>query len=211
MSDWPKNRRTLILPKQFKDSFGKNVCVAFFDADQTLRTSKSGKPSPHGAKDTEIFKHCTAKLFETAQKNYLLAIVSNQAGIKLGFITVGEVIESMHATIEYFASQGVFFNYYDFAENYDDHRKPNTGMALLLEHKLKESGLTLDWNNSFMVGDAAYKRKVDIQPNGQPGTDHSNTDRLFAENIAKTHKGFKFYHPREFFGAPDTTKRGQKR
>ena len=62
-----------------------------------------------------------------------------------------------------------------------------------------------------MVGDAAYKRKVDLQPNGKPGTDHSNSDRLFAENIAITHKGFKFYHPNDFFGIPETSKRGHNR
>ncbi len=211
MSDWPRTRRTLILPNRYKERFGGNVCVAFFDADQTLRTSKSGKPSPHGAKDTEIYSHCTAKLLETSQKNFLLAIVSNQAGISLSLISEDEVNESLNTTIEHFASQGVLFNYYDFAEQYDEFRKPNTGMALLLEQKINESGLKLDWNNSFMVGDAAYKRKVDLQPNGKPGTDHSNSDRLFAENIAITHKGFKFYHPNDFFGIPETSKRGHNR
>jgi len=56
-------------------------------------------------------------------------------------------------------------------------------MADRLESHLKTRGLTLDWKNSFMVGDSAYKKGVDQRPDGKPGTHFSNADRLFAENL----------------------------
>lgn len=85
--------------------------------------------------------------------------------------------------------------YYDYAEGNDESRKPGKGMALRLESILKEKGLTLDWQNSFMVGDSAYKKNKDIRPDGKPGTHFSNSDRLFAENL-----GIAFYEPTDFFG-----------
>ncbi len=73
-------------------------------------------------------------------------------------------------------------------------------MAWRLERKLHQLKRKIDWQQSFMVGDAAWKKARDLQPDGSPGNDHSDSDRLFAENIALKHPGFGFFHPRDFFG-----------
>jgi bifunctional polynucleotide phosphatase/kinase len=198
MLSLPDKRRTLVLPAIIcADS---PVPVAFFDADQTLRKSKTHKPSPEGAEDCIVFEECADKLKELSHKGYILAIVSNQAGVGLGKVSKEQVESAMQETIGIFSNHKVFFNYYDYADKYDNYRKPNIGMAKHLETELKAQGYELDWNASFMVGDAAYKRGKDLQPNGEPGRDHSNADRLFAENITKTHKGFKFYYALDYFG-----------
>lgn len=192
----PDKRRSLILPAI---TAGRTVRIAFFDADNTLRHTRSGKPSPHGRSDLIIHHGCFSKLKELVEAGFLLAIVSNQAGIELGYISRSEVEEAMQETLRIFAEKGIFFNYYDYAELYNDDRKPEPGMAWRLERQLHQAGIEVNWAESFMVGDAAWKRGHDRRPDGSPGEDHSNSDRRFAENIAIKHPGFGFFHPAEFF------------
>lgn len=174
--------------------------VAFFDADSTLRVSAMGKPSPaNHPEDIIILPNIIPKLIDLAKSGYILTIVSNQGGISHGYSTVEKTDKTMAATVEMISRLGVNFNFFDYADEYNEYRKPNIGMALLIEKKLNKQDIEIDWNNSFMVGDAAWKKGKDKQPNGQPGSDHSNSDRLFAENIAKIHTGFKFFHPSDFF------------
>lgn len=201
----PEKRRLLVLPDE---PAGRTLRVAFFDADNTLRNAQSGKPSPHGRKDVVIYPHCFSRLKELCDSGYLLAIVSNQAGIELGYISRGEVEEAMHATMQTFAEKGIQFHYYDYAEHYDEDRKPEPGMAWRLERRLHMAGYSVNWAESFMVGDAGWKKDRDLQPDGLPGSDHSNSDRRFAENIAMKHPGFGFFHPREFFRAETPAGKG---
>lgn len=65
----------------------------------------------------------------------------------------------------------------------DGYRKPMPGMWLALERIAQDSGIQLDKENSFFVGDAA----------GRKG-DYSGTDRKFAENLR-----LKFLTPEEHF------------
>jgi len=204
----PARRRSLVLPA---DAAGRTFRVAFFDADRTLRNSKSGRPSPHGSSDLVIVKNSFARLKELTEAGYLLAIVSNQAGIDLGYITHAEVEEAFQAMLRVFAEKGILFSYYDYAELYDEDRKPEPGMAWRLERQLQLAGCKINWAESFMVGDAAWKRGSDIKPDGTPGEDHSNSDRRFAENIALKHPGFSFFHPDDYFrrrAAADHTRSG---
>lgn len=194
---FPDKRRTLVLPQHIKS---KDLVVAFFDADQTLRKARSGKASPHGRHDVAINRQAFSKLKQLTDDGIFMAIVSNQAGIELGYISISEVEEAMHGTMHLFAEKGVFFNYYDYAEHYDEDRKPEPGMAWRLERLLHLHGYAINWAESFMVGDAAWKESVETRPDGKPGTDHSNSDRRFAENIANKYHGFGFFHPDEFFG-----------
>lgn len=174
--------------------------IAFFDADSTLRVAAIGKPSPASSpEDVLILPNIIPKLQKLAEANYILAIVSNQGGISHGYSTVEKTDKTMAATVEMISRLGVNFNFFDYADAYNEYRKPNIGMALLIEKELNKQDIKIDWENSFMVGDAAWKRNVDKEPNGKLGSDHSNSDRLFAENIAKIHPGFKFFHPRDFF------------
>ncbi len=200
----PEKRRTLILPAVLA---GRHLRVAFFDADNTLRNSRSGKPSPHGHADLLINEASFFRLKELAAAGYLLAIVSNQAGIELGYISREEVEEAMQSTLAAFAARGILFNYYDYSEFYDADRKPEPGMAWRLERQLQMAGYSIDWSGSFMVGDAGWKQGKDRRPDGRPGQDHSNSDRLFAENIARRHSGFGFFHPEDFFRSEEEERR----
>lgn len=193
---FPERRRTLLLTT---NATGRSLPVAFFDADNTLRKTRSGKPSPHGRHDVIVFKETFKRISELQAQGYLLAIVSNQAGIELGMISDHEVEEAIQETLRIFAENGIFFNYYDYADQRDNNRKPDTEMAWRLERKLHLAGLKINWQTSFMVGDAAWKKGHDNQPDGTPGHDHANSDRRFAENIALKHPGFGFFHPRHFF------------
>lgn len=193
----PAKRRELVLPTHSPE---KKLCVAFFDADNTLRETHSKKRSPHGRHDVLIYRHAVDKLRALSEAGWLLAIVSNQAGISLGYISEAEVEDAMQETISQFAAFGAIFGYYDFAEKYDENRKPGTEMAWRLERKLHQVKRKIDWQQSIMVGDAAWKKGNDLRPDGAPGDDHSDSDRLFAENIALKHPGFGFFHPRDFFG-----------
>lgn len=182
---------------------GRELPVAFFDADNTLRETRSGKPSPHGRHDVVINQKAFARLKELYENGYLLAIVSNQAGIELGMISAAQVEEAMQETMRLLTRDEICFHYYDYADLRDKNRKPETEMAWRLERKLHLAGYSINWNKSFMVGDAAWKKGHDLQPDGTPGDDHANSDRRFAENIAIKHPGFGFYHPREFFKEPE--------
>lgn len=195
-ANFPNKRRTLLLPQ---NATGMLVPVAFFDADNTLRKTRSGKPSPHGRHDVIVYRQTFSQIQELQQKGYLLAIVSNQAGIELGLISLKEVEEAMQETLRIFAENDIFFNYYDFADRRDENRKPDTQMAWRLERKMHLKNCRIDWARSIMVGDAAWKKDRDLEPDGNPGADHASSDRRFAENIAIKHPGFTFFHPKHFF------------
>jgi DNA 3'-phosphatase len=196
---YPEKRRTLLLPE---NAAGGQLAVAFFDADNTLRETRSGKPSPQGRHDVIVHRQTFSRLHDLIEQKYLLAIVSNQAGIELGFITHDEVEEAMQETLRIFAENNIFFNYYDFADQRDKNRKPQGEMAWRLERKLLQHSIRINWAKSFMVGDAAWKKGLDIEPDGTPGRDHANSDRRFAETIAHRHPGFAFFHPRSYFKKP---------
>lgn len=193
----PQKRRELVLSTC---GTSRKLCVAFFDADRTLRQTRSKKCSPHGRHDVLIYRYAADKLRKLSEAGWVLAIVSNQAGIELGYVSIAEVEDAMQETLRQFAALGAIFNYYDYAEKYDENRKPGSEMAWRLERKLHQVKYEIDWQQSYMVGDAAWKKGSDLQPDGSLGSDHSNSDRLFAENIAMKHLGFKFFHPRDFFG-----------
>ena len=177
------------------------VTVAFFDADSTLRVSKSGAPSANSPSDYIILPGVTEKIAELNRTGILVAIVSNQAGIpkSISFADANAALSNM---IKDMAKAGARVDYYDFAENYDGDRKPEKGMGTRLERLLSERGWELSKTDSYMVGDSAYKKAdpkkatpADVRPDGRDGFNFSNSDRLFAENY-----GIRFVEPQYFFG-----------
>lgn len=173
----------------------QKVKVAFFDADGTLRRSKSGTLVVRSREDIELLPFVASKLGDLHDEGYLIAIVSNQGGIPKH--TTVEQTESLFAsTVSELWVRGGPVHYFDFAENYDNDRKPHTGMAERMEGilaALPGGPFLLDKENSFMVGDAGYT-PLDVTPEGTPGMDFSNSDRLFAENY-----GIEYRPPEQFF------------
>jgi DNA 3'-phosphatase len=170
--------------------------VAFLDADSTLRISKSGSVTPDNAGDVDILPFAAEKIAELDGQGYLAAIVSNQGGIRSGYQTLADAQAALAATVAELGSLGGRIPYFDFAENYDEYRKPMTGMATRLDGLLVAAcGAGVDLGQSLMIGDFGYKVGVDgPSPDGRPADDYSNTDRLFAENL-----GVAFFEPTDAF------------
>lgn len=175
---------------------GRLVKVAFFDADSTLRVSLSGSVSANGEKDVMLLPFVARRIAELNEKGYLIMIVSNQGGVGKGIIPIETADKALKYTADLITAENpnATIHYIDFADQDDNFRKPSTGMADNLAAALAKKKLKIDWYNSFMVGDSAYKAG-DIKPDGEPGTHFSNSDRLFAENL-----DIDFYEPNRFFG-----------
>jgi bifunctional polynucleotide phosphatase/kinase len=171
--------------------------VAFFDADSTLRIAKSGSVSASEIDDVYVLPFAAKHIKALNEQGFLTAIVSNQGGVSQGH----ETLEVAEGALLYLAGQlhqlGARIDYLDLAENYDDFRKPKTGMAEKLNELLTaKCGSGVDMEKAFMVGDGGYKEGVDgPHPDGRPADDFSNADRLFAENL-----GIPFHEPTDYFG-----------
>jgi DNA 3'-phosphatase len=173
------------------------IKVAFFDADSTLRVAPSGSVSANGATDVKLLPYMAKTLRRLADDGYLLYIVSNQGGIAAKIVTFDTADAALRHTIRLILAEGGTMHGYDFAED-DVNRKPKAAMKHELEKALQVKygpAAKIDLRQSFMVGDSAYKKGVDVEPNGKPGTHFSNADRKFAESV-----GIRFYEPTDFFG-----------
>lgn len=193
----PTQRRVLL--SCYQPPAGK-VKIAFFDADSTLRVAPSGKPSANGAKDVALLPNLVPAMKRLEAEGYLIAIVSNQGGIAAGFVTFEDAQAALVYCCEKMARLGITVHHIDFAEGNGPDRKPDIGMGRRLADLVKSQlGRDVDWEKSMMVGDSAWKKGVDLEPDGTPGEDHSNADRFFAENLTKAFGGVAFHHPRNFF------------
>lgn len=172
------------------------VKVAFFDADSTLRISRSGLPWASYDTDFIVLPGVAEKIRELNRQGYVVAIVSNQGRIPVS-LTFKEADEAFFNLAVRLKTMGAIVHYFDFAEKVDEYRKPNPGMFSRLEANLRTrfgSTTSIDKANSFMVGDAAYK-KSELRPDGRQGADFSNADRGFAER-----SGIGFVEASTFFG-----------
>ncbi len=170
--------------------------VAFFDADSTIRVSKSGAVTADSATDVNVLPFAAKEIKRLAGEGFLIAVVSNQGGISAGHQTLATAEKALALAISKLRKLGAPVHYFDFAEKNDDFRKPKTGMAELLDDKITaKCGEGIDYAASFMVGDSGYKKNVDgPHPDGRPADDFSNSDRLLAENL-----GIPFHEPTDFF------------
>lgn len=202
-----------VISQDFVPKDKKKIKVAFFDADSTLRISKVGTVSASAVGDVMILPHMSKALRKLEEENYLIYIVSNQGGVAANEVSCDVAEKALQHAIELIKKDNGVIHGYDFAENYDDSRKPATGMALKLELVLKYlfgAEAEIDKANSIMVGDSAFKKGVDykklntkgkwVEATAQEegavfGTHFSNSDRLFAKNYE-----VQFIEAAEFFG-----------
>jgi DNA 3'-phosphatase len=185
------NRRKIIELPAVTDG---EIRVAFFDADSTLRVSKSGTPWASYDSDYIILPGVVEKIRALNQSGYFVAIVSNQGRIPQS-LDLPEADRAIMNLILDLKKQGATVNYFDFADRVDENRKPNIGMFNRLQTVLKsQMNRSIDQTQSVMVGDAAYTVK-DTMPDGRQGHDFSNADRLFAQNAH-----IRFEYAPEFFG-----------
>ena len=177
--------------------------VIFFDADSTLRVSRSGSLYPTRGDDVYILPGVAEKIIEKGEQGYLIAIASNQGNVPRT-IAFNPAQAALVTTAEKLAALGATFHYIDFYSKCDDsnrdhvrcagasgpdnegYKKPALGMAQQLEQALQQQcpGVTVNKESSWYIGDAGYKRG-ETHPDGRPGDDHSNSDRGFAGAILR--------------------------
>jgi DNA 3'-phosphatase len=191
----PKRRRSFVAV-DCPEAEGA-IAVAFFDADSTLRVSKSGSVSANAVDDVNILPFAAQHLARVANEGFLVAIVSNQGGVADGILPFRVAEGALAFTVAQLDRLGGHVHYFDMAEKRDEFRKPEIGMATKLDSLLLERcGNGIDFERSFMVGDSGFKKGVDgPHPDGRPADDFSNSDRLFAENLE-----IPFHEPTDFFG-----------
>lgn len=189
---YPSKRRSLEAYTCPSTSQVDAVPIAFFDADSTLRVSKSGSPSANTAEDVYVLPFAARKIRYFNDHGWFVAVVSNQGGVANGFITVETAEAALVTTARLLHEMGGRVDYFDFAEAYDDNRKPKvgasggTGMGDRLVAMLQdECGIGVAWDQTVMIGDAGYKKgQDDNHPwNDRPADDFSNSDRGFSLNM----------------------------
>lgn len=186
------------LSERFQHAGGP-VKVAFFDADSTLRVSRSGKVSANDPRDVALLPFVGERIQKLVEEGYLIAVVSNQQGVQYGHVTMETADEALQYTADLIRAAGGDVHYVDFAEGNGPDRKPGSGMYDRLNALLAaEYGAGISVADSFMCGDSAYKQGVDTRPDGTAGTSFSNSDRRFAEEV-----GIRFEEPSDTFGWRD--------
>jgi len=135
------------------------VKVAFLDLDGTIRISGTDVEIISNTSQIRILPGVVEKLIELKNQGYFIAITSNHAWVPK---TVPHDKASLliYETILLLNQAGAIVHYYDYAGDNADALKPEPGMAKILDSKLKEIGLKIDYPHSFMIGDDGYGRNT---------------------------------------------------
>ena len=158
----------------------KLVKVAFFDADSTVRVSKSGAPAANSSSDVLVLPFVAAKIAALNKDHYLVAIVSNQGGVGINISTPGgghyilsadEVAGGLLEAAAKISKVALLQNfeahidYIDMADHNDAFRKPASGMAQMLADmlagRLKEEYKTRLSDGTFKVHPSCAEAKID--------------------------------------------------
>ncbi|KAI5951304.1 pnk1 [Candida jiufengensis] len=189
------------IPPKSRIKDGK-VKIAAFDLDSTLIESKSGNKFSRGPSDWKWWgNHKTKipqKLKQLHNDNYIIVIFTNQGAVvvnnnsksynnlkeKINLIQNDLITNYQIDEIHVFASpkkpvKGITST----DEQHQKSRKPEIGMWENLETELNKNNQTIDYPNSFYVGDAAGRKN-----------DFSDSDLKFAENAK-----LRFMTPEEMF------------
>lgn len=162
--------------------------IAAFDFDGCLANTNVKRVGPDAW--SLMYPSIPDKLQSLYKDGYKLVIFTNESNIerwknkrqvavdsKIG--RLNNFIEQVKVPIQVFIACGLG----KVGKADDPFRKPKPGMWHILEQHFN-SGISIDMDQSFYVGDAAGRQK-----------DHSDADIKFAEAV-----GVKFYVPEEYFG-----------
>lgn len=180
--------KTLIFREQ-EEGLCDSEKIAAFDFDGCLANTSVKRIGPDAW--SLMYPSIPEKLQGLYNSGYKLVIFTNESNIerwknkrqqavdsKIG--RLDNFIKCVKVPIQVFIACGLGKSK-DQTE--DPFRKPNPGMWRLMEEHFN-SGITIDMDQSFYVGDAAGRVN-----------DHSDADIKFAEAV-----GLKFHVPEEFFG-----------
>lgn len=165
------------------------IKTAFFGVDKTLI-----KAFPvNGTHKISIIKSMIEPMKRLQKQGYLLALLSNE----INESSEEEADVKMLKIVKLLKAKGINIHYYDFALKNQIQMKPDVGMATVFSSQIKEFGprVEVNWNSSFVIGSAGYKKNLDFFPDGVAGTDEDNFDREFAKRLR-----IKFIHAKAFRG-----------
>ncbi|KAH7860640.1 hypothetical protein Vadar_016015 [Vaccinium darrowii] len=179
--------RTVIFLEQ-DDGLQDSGKIAAFDFDGCLVNTSVKKIGPDAW--SLMYPSIPEKLQSLYNEGYKLVIFTNESNIdrwknkrqvavdsKIGRLT--NFIKLVKVPMQVFIACGIGKS---GGQAEDPFRKPNPGMWHLMDQHFN-SGVSIDMDQSFYVGDAAGREK-----------DHSDADIKFAQAI-----GLKFYDPEEYF------------
>ncbi|KAF7140954.1 hypothetical protein RHSIM_Rhsim06G0208200 [Rhododendron simsii] len=162
--------------------------IAGFDFDGCLVNTNVKKVGPDAW--SLMYPSIPGKLQSLYNEGYKLVIFTNESNIdrwknkrqvavdsKIGRLT--NFIKHVNVPMQVFIACGIGKS---GGQTEDPFRKPNPGMWHLMDWHFN-SGISIDMDQSFYVGDAAGREN-----------DHSDADIKFAEAV-----GLKFYVPEEYF------------
>ncbi|XP_058221498.1 polynucleotide 3'-phosphatase ZDP isoform X2 [Rhododendron vialii] len=162
--------------------------IAAFDFDGCLVNTNVKKVGPDAW--SLMYPSIPEKLQSLYNEGYKLVIFTNESNIdrwknkrqvavdsKIGRLT--NFIKHVNVPMQVFIACGIGKS---GGQTEDPFRKPNPGMWHLMDWHFN-SGISIDMDQSFYVGDAAGREN-----------DHSDADIKFAEAV-----GLKFYVPEEYF------------
>lgn len=111
------------ISENYKPPSSRKIKVAFFDADGTFRISASGNLAPNDPNDVRIIPGTPSQIARLVDAGFMIAIVSNQGGIPKYF-SIEQAEATFAETVQLVEQAGGEIHYWDFAEAYDDFRKP---------------------------------------------------------------------------------------
>lgn len=182
-------RDNLIYSIDFTNIDKKTVKIAAFDLDHTIIRPKNNKVFPKSKEDFElVFPDVIDLLNNLVIDKYIIIIISNQSDLN----NKEDKKDIVLGRIDYLYSLFPKFNII-MATKQDYYRKPNTGMWDFVERKLNKRNIKIDKKNSFYVGDAAGRLKIN-----KLKKDFACSDRMFALNVK-----IDFFTPETYFRGTD--------
>ena len=170
--------------------------MAAFDFDDTLITAAVGSKWTRSATGWSWWHSSVpSKLKSLHAQGFNLVVISNQGNISLkenaktlqkDQLSLANLKNQFSAVTKQLELPITFYG----ATSQDQYRKPRTGMWKRMQQDLGlESADSIDLDQSFFVGDAGGRAKMDKR-----NKDHACSDRDLAANI-----GIKFLTPEEYF------------
>ena len=146
------------------------------DMDGTIIETKSGETFPTNPDDWKFKPHILNAIRYFMDKDWMLVIITNQAGANLGFIRPKEIHDKVNEIIDnirLYVGHGKYMYRILFSEN----RKPNPIEGQLIIEKFPDV-------QYLMVGDASgLTRKITKDGKEELVEDFSDSDKVFAENL----------------------------
>lgn len=148
--------------------------LIIFDADGTLRKTKSGAPAPQTMDDWELLPG-VAEYFDAERAGVQYGIASNQAGVTYGYVTEADAFFALSALAYKLKIPPLAMKMEVSADRSHPRRKPNPGM---LEEIIEFYREYFEIEAVLFVGD----RDEDAEAARRAGVQFCWADNFFGRN-----------------------------